>query len=67
MTSRVREGSNTLGQHVRAAGNDFTLGEIGIGAGKLLTARDIALAAAMNWPSVDRHPPAAHRHPIDRR
>nr|WP_298687168.1 gephyrin-like molybdotransferase Glp [uncultured Dongia sp.] len=48
----VREGSNTLGQHVRAAGNDFRLGEIGIDAGRLLTARDIALAAAMNWPSV---------------
>lgn len=48
----VREGSNTLGQHVRAAGNDFRLGEIGLKAGQLLTARDIALAAAMNWPFV---------------
>lgn len=48
----VREGLTTLGQHVRAAGNDFRLGEIGLTAGRLLTARDIALAAAMNWPSV---------------
>lgn len=51
-TVMVREGSNTLGQHVRAAGNDFRLGEIGVKAGRLLTARDVALAAAMNWPSV---------------
>lgn len=48
----VPEGSTTLGQHVRAAGNDFRLGEIGLAAGRLLSARDIALAAAMNWPSL---------------
>lgn len=48
----VREGSNTPGQHVRAAGNDFRAGEIGLNAGRLLTARDIALAAAMNWPNL---------------
>ena len=48
----VREGSTTLGQHVRAEGNDFRLGDIGIAAGRLLSARDVALAAAMNWPSV---------------
>jgi molybdopterin molybdotransferase len=57
----VREGSTTLGQHVRAGGNDFRLGEVGLEAGKLLRARDIALAAAMNWPSltVTRRPRVA--------
>ncbi|MBI2256751.1 MAG: molybdopterin molybdotransferase MoeA [Proteobacteria bacterium] len=48
----LREGSTVLGQHVRASGNDFRLGEIGLEAGRLLSARDVALAAAMNWPSV---------------
>lgn len=54
----VREGSNTRGQHVRLAGNDFRQGETGIAAGRQLTARDVALAAAMNWPflSVTRKP-----------
>jgi molybdopterin molybdotransferase len=48
----VREGSNTPGQHVRAAGNDFRAGEIGLKAGRLLSARDVAFAAAMNWPNI---------------
>ncbi len=48
----VGEGSNKPGQHVRAAGNDFRLGEIGLSAGRQLTARDIAFAAAMNWPNL---------------
>ena len=57
----VREGSNTPGQHVRAAGNDFRAGEIGLTPGRLLSARDIALAAAMNWPNltVTRRPRVA--------
>jgi molybdopterin molybdotransferase len=57
----VREGSNTPGQHVRAAGNDFRAGEIGLNPGRLLSARDIALAAAMNWPNltVTRRPRVA--------
>lgn len=57
----VREGTTSLGQHVRAGGNDFRLGEIGLEAGRLLSARDIALAAAMNWPSltVTRRPRVA--------
>jgi molybdopterin molybdotransferase len=46
----VREGSNSRGQHVRLKGNDFRAGEIGIERGRQLTARDVALAAAMNWP-----------------
>jgi len=48
----VREGTTNLGQHVRAEGNDFRLGAVGLEAGRLLSARDIALAAAMNWPNV---------------
>ncbi|WP_374308971.1 gephyrin-like molybdotransferase Glp [Dongia sp.] len=57
----VREGSNAPGQHVRAAGNDFRAGEIGLNPGRLLSARDIALAAAMNWPNltVTRRPRVA--------
>jgi len=51
----VREGSANPGQHVRAAGLDFKTGEIGLPAGHRLTARDIALAAAMNWPMLDVH------------
>jgi molybdopterin molybdotransferase len=31
----VREGSTTPGQHVRAAGNDFRVGEIGLEAGRV--------------------------------
>lgn len=48
----VREGSTQFGQHVRAAGNDFRQGDLGIDSGRVLSARDIALASAMNWPSV---------------
>ncbi len=49
-TVTIREGSNNRGQHVRAAGLDFAEGSTGIAAGRLLSARDIGLAAAMNWP-----------------
>ena len=54
----VREGSNNRGQHVRLKGNDFRLGETGIASGRRLTYRDVALAAAMNWPflAVTRRP-----------
>ena len=38
------------GRYVRPAGLDFRQGEIGVRAGRLLTARDIGLAAAMNHP-----------------
>lgn len=60
-TVTVREGSNKCGQHVRLTGNDFRKGEIGIAPGRRLTARDVALAAAMNWPflSVTRRPRVA--------
>ena len=46
------------GQHVRPAGLDFSAGEVGIAAGRVLTARDVGLAAAMNvpWLAVRRRP-----------
>ena len=46
------------GSYVRPAGLDFRTGERGIAAGRLLTARDVGLAAAMNvpWLRVRRRP-----------
>lgn len=45
-------------QHVRDAGIDFAEGQVLLKVGKLLTARDIGLAAAMNhpWVMVTRKP-----------
>ncbi|MDZ5647824.1 gephyrin-like molybdotransferase Glp [Nitrospirillum sp. BR 11828] len=56
---RVREG--TPGRWVRAAGLDFTAGTVGLRAGRRLTVRDVALAAAMNHPflTVRRRPRVA--------
>ncbi|ASG20758.1 molybdopterin molybdotransferase MoeA [Nitrospirillum viridazoti] len=56
---RVREG--TPGRWVRAAGLDFTAGTVGLKAGRPLTVRDVALAAAMNHPflTVYRRPRVA--------
>jgi molybdopterin molybdotransferase len=56
----VREGA-PVGRYVRAAGLDFREGETGLKAGRLLTVRDIALAAAMNrpWLAVRRRPVVA--------
>jgi molybdopterin molybdotransferase len=50
-----------IGRYVRPAGLDFSLGDIGVEAGRVLTARDIALAAAMNapWLQVRRRPKIA--------
>ena len=42
--------SARAGQYIRKAGLDFNEGEIGLRAGRILSARDIALAAAMNFP-----------------
>ena len=55
----VREG--TPGRWVRPAGLDFRAGEVGLRAGRLLTVRDVALAAAMNvpWLMVRRRPRVA--------
>ena len=49
------------GTYVRPAGLDFRTGEVGISAGRLLGARDIGLAAAMNhpWLRVHRRPRVA--------
>ena len=42
----------TKGRHIRAQGLDFTAGDTLLPAGHRLTARDLALAAAMNHPLV---------------
>lgn len=49
------------GRHIRKAGLDFAAGDTPLGAGRTLTARDVALAAAMNlpWLSVHRKPRVA--------
>jgi molybdopterin molybdotransferase len=54
---KVLEGTAS-GTYVRPAGLDFRVGDIGLQAGRLLTARDIGLAAAMNvpWLTVRRRP-----------
>lgn len=56
----VKEGA-TEGRYVRPAGLDFSEGELGLTAGRLLGARDIALAASMNcpWLRVYRKPRVA--------
>ena len=53
----VREGA-PAGRYVRAAGLDFAAGKVGLTAGRLMTARDVGLAAAMNlpWVEVRRRP-----------
>jgi molybdopterin molybdotransferase len=50
--------SSTAGRFIRPAGLDFSNGDVGIQAGHTLTARDIALCAAMNvpWLRVRRKP-----------
>ena len=49
------------GRHVRQAGIDFHEGQIGLTAGRRLSARDVGLAAAMNrpWLLVHRRPRVA--------
>lgn len=49
------------GRHVRKAGLDFSAGDTPFAAGRVLTARDVALLAAMNlpWVSVYRKPRVA--------
>src|SRR5690606_12823388 len=59
-TVTVRE-SAPAGRFVRPAGLDFREGAVGLAAGRLLTARDIGIAAAMNvpWLRVRRRPRVA--------
>ena len=49
------------GRHIRKAGLDFTSGDRPLAVGRMLTTRDVALAAAMNqpWLSVYRKPRVA--------
>ncbi len=49
------------GHYVRPAGLDFRAGEVGLPAGRRLSARDVGLAAAMNrpWLRVHRRPRVA--------
>ena len=49
------------GRHIRKAGLDFSTGDAPLAAGRTLTTRDVALAAAMNlpWLSVHRKPRVA--------
>ncbi|MEQ8698507.1 MAG: molybdopterin molybdotransferase MoeA [Bauldia litoralis] len=56
----VREGV-AAGRYVRPAGLDFRAGSVGVEAGRILTPRDIGIAAAMNvpWLSVRRRPKVA--------
>jgi molybdopterin molybdotransferase len=56
----VREGA-AAGTYIRPAGLDFREGDLGIAAGRRLSARDIGLAATMNvpWISVRRKPRVA--------
>ena len=50
-----------IGHYVRPAGLDFKAGDLGVSAGRLLTVRDVGLAAAMNvpWLRVHRRPRVA--------
>jgi molybdopterin molybdotransferase len=50
-----------VGHYIRPAGLDFSENEIGLEAGRILTARDIGFAAAMNvpWLMVRRRPRVA--------
>lgn len=49
------------GRHIRPAGQDFRAGQVVLPAGRLLTARDIGLAASANhpWLKVHRRPRVA--------
>ncbi|MFD2207324.1 gephyrin-like molybdotransferase Glp [Kiloniella antarctica] len=53
--------SESAGRYIRPAGLDFKEGQVGLEKGTILTARDLALAAAMNhpWLEVYRKPRVA--------
>ena len=53
--SVVVKEAGAAGRYVRPAGLDFRAGEVGVPAGRLLTARDLGLAAAMNRPWLRVH------------
>lgn len=56
----VREGA-AAGTYVRPAGLDFAAGDVGLRAGRVLSPRDVAFAAAMDhpWLAVRRRPRVA--------
>ena len=60
-TVRVVDGTAPVGRFVRPAGLDFSEGDVLLGAGKVMTARDVGLAAAMDvpWLMVRRRPRVA--------
>lgn len=51
-TVRVVDGAAPSGRHIRRAGLDFKKGDKPLKAGRRLSPRDIALAAAMNHPAL---------------
>jgi molybdopterin molybdotransferase len=51
----ILEAPVALGDHVRAPGGDFDAGEIVLRAGRRLSARDVALAAAADHPTLVVH------------
>lgn len=55
---RVVDGTAPVGRYIRPAGLDFATGDVLLPRGKVLTARDVGLSAAMNvpWLSVHRKP-----------
>lgn len=57
-TVRIVDGSAPVGRFIRPAGLDFATGDVLLKQGKVLSARDVGLAAAMNvpWLSVHRKP-----------
>lgn len=59
-TIKVNEGAKE-GRFIRAKGLDFQEGDVGLENGRALSARDVALAAAMNYPwlRVKRQPRVA--------
>lgn len=57
-TVRVVDGEAPVGRFIRPAGLDFATGDVLLPRGRVLTARDVGLSAAMNvpWLSVYRKP-----------
>jgi molybdopterin molybdotransferase len=54
----IIKSSSAVGKHVRIAALDFARGAVMLRKGRLLSDRDLALAAGMNYPAV-----AVHRRP----
>lgn len=56
-TVTLKDGAGP-GRWIRPAGQDFSIGDVGVPAGRRLTVRDLALAASMNvpWLKVRRRP-----------